>query len=674
MPNRLADAASPYLRQHADNPVDWYEWGDEPFALARERGVPVFLSVGYASCHWCHVMAHESFEDDTVARALNEGFVSIKVDREERPDVDAVYMGAVQALTGHGGWPMSVFLTPEGEPFFGGTYWPRSDRQGMPGFLKVLEAVGTAWSTQRDEVVDSGRRLAAHLAQQQDLGGGEDGVDPGLADDAAELCVRAEDRRHGGFGSAPKFPQAMVLDFLLAHALRTGDEGARDTAARALAAMARGGISDQVGGGFHRYSVDAAWAVPHFEKMLYDNALLLRAYLHGWQVTGAERFRRVAERTAGYLLDGLRQPEGGYSSSTDADSEGEEGRYFVWPEAEFREVVAAAGEDPDRWAERFGVTAEGQLDGANVLHEAEPWPEGDAAFDAALARVRAALAARRATRVPPDLDDKVLTGWNALALGALAETGAALGRADLVRAAADCARFLRAELVVSGRLRHAWRRLHGARVPAFLEDVAALAQALLVLYEADGDPAWFAWARYLADEAEERFADPDVPGTYWATAHDAERLVTRPKDLWDNATPAGPSTLVDVNLRLAALTGEGAHADRAERTLAAYAGRAAQAPTGYGELLRGLERRLSGPREVAIVGPDRAATAPLSAVFFESWRPGAVLAVGAPGAPGVPLLADRPLVDGAAAAYVCRDFACDRPVTTPDELRALLAR
>jgi uncharacterized protein YyaL (SSP411 family) len=501
-------------------------------------------------------------------------------------------------------------------------------------------------------------------------------VDARVADTAAALCVRAWDRELGGFGPAPKFPQAMTVDFLLAHALRTGRAQAREAAVHSLDAMTRGGIYDHVAGGFARYSTDPGWLVPHFEKMLYDNALLLRALVHGWQVTGSPRFRRVAGETADYLLRELQQPGGGFSSSTDADSEGEEGRFFVWSDEEFREVVATAGEDPERFARFYGVTPGGNFEGATILSEPEPRDEADEDFAAALVRVRAALYERREQRVHPGLDDKVLTSWNGLAIAALAEAGAALDEPRHVAAAQRCARFLRDHLVVKGRLQHTWREGHGASVPGFLEDVACLAQALLVLYEADGDPAWFAWARDLAAEAEARFADPAAPGTYFATAHDAEALVTRPKDLWDNAQPAGPSVLVDVHLRLAGLTGDLAHRDVAERILAAFAPRAAQAPTGYGELLRGLERLLAGSQEVAIVGdPEGEDLRALVAVYRRAWRPGAVLAVGPPAGrdAAVPLLADRPLVDGRPAAYVCRDFACDRPVTSPEDLHRLLA-
>ncbi|MBA2529618.1 MAG: thioredoxin domain-containing protein, partial [Euzebyales bacterium] len=637
MPNRLTDASSPYLRQHAGNPVDWYEWSQEAFERARGEDKPVFLSVGYSSCHWCHVMAHESFEDTEVAGVLNDRFVAVKVDREERPDIDSVYMTAVQAMTGQGGWPMSVFLTPDGTPFFGGTYWPRDSRQGMPGFLQVLTAVDTAWRDQRDQVLATGGRLARHLQAANDLDGGAATVDAEVADTAAQLCVRAWDRDFGGFGQAPKFPQAMTIDFLLAHHVRTGDAGALEAAVHSLEAMSLGGIHDHVGGGFARYSVDAVWLVPHFEKMLYDNALLLRAYTHAAQVCTEgsrrqRRFRRVAADAADYLLREMRAPEGGFYSATDADSEGVEGRYFTWSAAEFDEVVAAAGEDPAVFRRFYGVTEQGnftdphhpQLPRTSILHEDVARDEDDAGFTRRLQRVRGALYERREQRVHPGLDDKILVSWNALAIGALAEAGVALGEPRYVQAARDCARFLREHLVdttdpTRPRLFHTWKAGHGAGVPAFLEDVAYLAQALLVLYEADPDRGWFTWACDLAGDTETRFAERDeggeATGAYFATADDAEALLTRPKDLWDNATPGGASVMADVNLRLAALTGEAAYADRAERTLALFAARATQAPTGYGELLRDLERLAVGSREVAVVGdPSSPEVAALVAV------------------------------------------------------------
>ena len=686
--NRLADASSPYLLQHADNPVEWREWGPDAFAEARERDVPVFLSVGYSSCHWCHVMAHESFEDEGVAAILNERFVCVKVDREERPDVDSVYMSAVQAMTGRGGWPMSVFLTEDGTPFFGGTYWPKDARYNMPGFVDVLNAVDKAWREQRDQVLTTGTQLRDHLAKVNELGAGAERVDPAAAERAAALSVRMWDRKLGGFGQAPKFPQAMTIDFLLAHHLRTGDADALQAATSTLDAMAAGGIYDHVAGGFARYSTDDQWLVPHFEKMLYDNALLLRAYTHGSQLATEDshriRFRRIAMETADYLLREMRHSAGGFFSATDADSEGVEGKFFTWSAEEFDEVVRGAGEAPDEFRSFYGVTPGGnfadphhpEVPAATILHEAHGRDDTDEDFSARLNRVRRALYERREQRVHPGLDDKVLTSWNALALAALAEAGVAFAKAEYTDAAVACAQFLRDTMVVDGRLHHTWIHGRAATIPAFLEDVAYLAQALLVLYEADHDPAWLRWAADLAADADARFgeeSDGEFTGAYFATASDAEALLTRPKDLWDNAQPAGSSVLVDVHLRLGALLGDPSHRDRAERILALFTPRAEQAPTGYGELLRGLERLLAGPVEVAVVGPaDAPQTQALVAAYRSRWRPGSVLAAGDEATSYPPLLEGRGLIDGAPAGYICRDFACERPVSDAGEFAALL--
>jgi uncharacterized protein YyaL (SSP411 family) len=679
MSNRLATASSPYLLQHADNPVDWWPWSPEAFDEARRRDVPVFLSVGYSSCHWCHVMAHESFEDDDVAKVLNDTFVSIKVDREERPDVDSVYMGAVQAMTGQGGWPMSVFCSPEGTPFHAGTYWPKQSRGGMPGFLQVLAAVTRAWDTDRDSVNDLGGRLTEHLrrgAAVGTVGTGADAVEPdaGLALAARSGCLQGWDRELGGFGGAPKFPQAMTIDFLLAHHVRTGDDEALAAATHALDAMSAGGIHDQIGGGFARYATDAHWLVPHFEKMLYDNALLLRAYTHAAWVTGAARHRFVALRIADWLTTVAQTDEGGFVSAFDADSEGVEGKFFVWAAEEFAEVVSTVGEEPDEWAARYGVTPAGNFaleDGsgrATILHEAQPFDFDDADLVERRRRVDHALAERRATRVPPGTDDKVLTSWNALAIEALAEAGVALARPDLVEAARRGAEFLADHLLVDGLLHHTWTPRRGPQVPAFAEDVAGLARALLVLFDADQDPRWFRWSQDLAVDADDRFRDTD--GTYFDTATDAEELLARPKATWDNANPAPSSVMAEAHLRLAGLTGDPVHAERADAVLRAFAASATAAPTGHGELLRALERSLDA-REVAIVGApaDRAS---LVDTYRRAWRPSTVLALGDGTTPVVPLLTDRTTVDGRPAAYVCRNFACARPVTTAAGLAALL--
>ncbi|MBW3561354.1 MAG: thioredoxin domain-containing protein [Actinobacteria bacterium] len=676
--NRLAAETSPYLLQHAGNPVDWLPWGPEAFEEAERRDVPIFLSVGYSSCHWCHVMAHESFEDDAVAEKLNERFVPVKVDREERPDVDAVYMDAVQALTGRGGWPMSVFLTPDARPFFGGTYWPKDDRGGMPGFRRVLDSVWDAWTERRDEVVESAGEISAAI-DRRSRKAAEGDVDPGVADRAAGLALRAWDRQLGGFGRAPKFPQAMTLDWLVDRAVRTGDGTWLDPVLHSLDAMAAGGIHDQVAGGFHRYSTDAHWLVPHFEKMLYDNALLAPVYAAAAAVTGHARLDRVARSILDYLVREMRHEAGGFYSATDADSEGVEGLFFVWTAEEFREVVGEVGADPERYARYFGVTEDGNwtpersepdVAGTNILHVAEP----DAVDDLdELDRVRRALHERRSGRVAPGLDDKVLTSWNALAVRAFARCGALLGLPELVDTAVETARFLHEELVVDGRLHHVWKE-GTTTVPAFLEDVAYLAVACLDLYAVTGDLDWFQRAERWAGEAVERFHDDDNGG-FFSTASDAEELYTRPKDSWDNATPSANSVMGEVALRLAGYTGEARWRDLADEIVGLFAGDAERAPTGFGWFLRTCEGQLAGPREIAIVGePGRVR----DALVDEVWRqplPGAVIAVTEPGAPAtdaIPLLAARTPVDGRPAAYVCREFACERPVTTADDLRELL--
>ena len=683
--NRLGSAASPYLRQHADNPVDWFEWGEEAFARARDEDRPVFLSVGYSSCHWCHVMAHESFEDDDVAALLNDNFVAVKVDREERPDVDAVYMNAVQALTGRGGWPMSVFLTPGGEPFFAGTYWPRNDRGGMPGFLRVLRSIAEIWNQQRDQVTDAGEQLTARLREVSSSPRTAGTADGTAAASAAERVVAQWDRHDGGFGDAPKFPQAMTIDFLLAHSARTGDADALEAALHSLDAMARGGIYDHVAGGFARYATDRRWLVPHFEKMLYDNALLVRAYTHAAKLTGDPRYQRVVRETIEWMLSDLAHDEGGFSSALDADSEGQEGKYYVWRPDEFAAAVERAGADPSVWMDRFGVTVRGNFNdphghippGTSILYEAEPLPD-DLETMQERALVRAQLAAARAERVRPGLDDKVLVSWNGLAIGALAEAGAALGEPAWTMAARGTAEFLASALVGEdgGRpvLWHRWTPDHGAGIHAFAEDVAYLAQGLLVLYEADHDPRWLHWAQQLAADADARFRDP-ADGTYFTTPDDGEQLIARPRELLDNATPATSSVMTDVHLRLAALTGDPTHTERAEQTLATLAGALQQMPLGFGELLRSLERLLGAQTEVAIVGPEGADRDALVDVYHAQWRPSAVLAVGAPGrAAPVALLENRPLREGRATAYVCQNFACEQPVTEPEELSAQLAR
>ena len=678
MVNRLKDASSPYLLQHADNPVAWFPWGDEAFEEARRRDVPVFLSVGYSSCHWCHVMAHESFEDDAIAQLLNARFVNVKVDREERPDVDAVYMAAVTAMTGHGGWPMSVFLTPEGEPFYAGTYWPKEPRHGMPAFPQVATAVAEAWEERRDEVTASASSIAEAIDRHRDAQPADD-LDLGVADRAAAAVLQhAWDRQHGGFGRAPKFPQAMTIEWLLHHHARTGDPDALAASVQALDAMARGGIHDQLAGGFARYSTDERWLVPHFEKMLYDNALLLAAYATGAVVAGTEELARVARSTASYLLAELRTEGGAFVSATDADSEGVEGRYFVWSHDELGEVLTGIGVDPDRWAAFLGATPAGNCEGVNVLHEPVPRARFAAqhgldpdAFETEWEQVRVALLERRATRVPPGVDDKVLTDWNALAVRGLVRGGVLLDEPAWVAAGAAAASFLHDHLVVADALHHSWK---DGRVgaPAFHEDHALLALADLELFQATGEAVWFDRALALAEGADARFRD-DTDGGWFQTAHDAEALYTRPKQSWDNATPAGTSVMVEVCLALGGLTGDLRWRTRAEEGVRAFQEAAGTMPTGYGWLLRQVEALAAGPREVAVVGPAGPERDVMHREAAGAVRPGTLSVAAEPDhGDRVPLLAGRGPLDGRPAAYVCRELACDRPVTTVDELAALL--
>jgi uncharacterized protein YyaL (SSP411 family) len=646
MPNRLAGETSPYLLQHKDNPVDWYPWGPEALRRARDEDRPILLSIGYSACHWCHVMERESFEDPETAALMNERFVPIKLDREERPDLDAIYMEACQAMTGHGGWPLNVFLTPEQVPFYAGTYFPPERRAGMPSWRDVLEAVGEAWDTRREEIREGSERIVQRLQGAASLRPSSEVMDPAALGEAVTGLRSSFDRAHGGFGGAPKFPPASALEFLMRR-------GEREMVSQTLRAMASGGMYDQIGGGFARYSVDPLWLVPHFEKMLYDNALLARAYLHGWQVTGEDLFRRVCCETLDWALREMRAPEGGFFSALDADSEGEEGRFYVWSLDEIREV---AGDEAAAW---FGASEGGNFEGRNILVRGEGAP-------AALDEWRHGLYEARAQRVWPGLDDKRLTSWNALMISALAEAGAVLGRADYLDAARACADFVLRELRDDqGRLLRTFKDGQ-AKLGAYLEDHAFLLEALLTLYEAVFEPRWFAEARGLADTMIERFAD-EQNGGFFETASDHEQLVARRKDLEDHPIPAGNSSAAYGLLRLAALTGEHDYERRAVSVLRLLHPIAPRHPQAFGHLLQALDFHLAPVREVALVGEGREG---LEDVVRESFRPHLVLAGGEPD--GVPLLEGREPVDGRAAAYVCEHFACKAPVTEPGELRALL--
>ncbi|WP_055614160.1 thioredoxin domain-containing protein [Streptomyces phaeochromogenes] len=676
MPNRLAHETSPYLLQHADNPVDWWPWSAEAFEEARKSGKPVLLSVGYSSCHWCHVMAHESFEDQETADYLNAHFVSVKVDREERPDVDAVYMEAVQAATGQGGWPMTVFLTPDAEPFYFGTYFPPAPRHGSPSFRQVLEGVHSAWTDRRDEVAEVAEKIVRDLAGRE-IAFGDTQV-PGEEDLAGALLglTRDYDSSRGGFGGAPKFPPSMAIEFLLRHHARTGSEGALQMAADTCERMARGGIYDQLGGGFARYSVDREWVVPHFEKMLYDNALLCRVYAHLWRSTGSDLARRVALETADFMVRELRTNEGGFASALDADSDDGSGRhvegaYYVWTPAQLVEVLGER--DAELAADYFGVTEEGTFEeGASVLQ----LPQSEGVFDAErIASVRARLLEARGERPAPGRDDKVVAAWNGLAVAALAETGAYFDRPDLIEAALGAADLLvRIHLDEHARLARTSKDGRVGANAGVLEDYADVSEGFLALASVTGEGVWLEFAGFLLDHVLVQFTDEES-GTLYDTAADAEKLIRRPQDPTDNATPSGWSAAAGALLSYAAQTGAEPHRAAAERALGVVKALGPRAPRFIGWGLATAEALLDGPREVAVVGPvDDPATKELHRAALLATAPGAVVAVGAPDSDELPLLAERLLVSGEPTAYVCRNFTCDAPTTDVDRLREALGR
>jgi uncharacterized protein YyaL (SSP411 family) len=655
MPNRLAQETSPYLLQHRYNPVDWHPWGAEALARAREQDRPILLSVGYSACHWCHVMERESFEDPETAAYMNEHFVSVKVDREERPDVDAIYMEAVQAMTGHGGWPMTVFLDPEGVPFYGGTYFPPDEGRGMPSFRMVMEAVVDAFAGKRDELQERAPQTRARLGAVGQVEPAAESPDGRLLDEAIEALRVGADRERGGFGGAPKFPPASALELLLAR-----DE--REIAETTLDAMLAGGIYDQIGGGFSRYSVDADWLVPHFEKMLYDNALLARAYLHGWQALDHERYRRVCEETLDWALREMRGPEGGFYSALDADSEGEEGRFYVWTPEQIREVLSEGAQEV---IDFYGVTKAGNFENRNILHRATgveaPGPTG-------LAEARRSLYEARSKRVWPNLDDKRLTSWNALMLATLAEAGAVLERDDYLQAARDCANFILNSLRdPSARLLRTYKD-GKAHLNAYLEDHAFLLEALLTLYESTFEQRWFDQAKSLADTTIANFSDPER-GAFYSTSNDHEALIARRKEIGDHPIPSGNSSAAMALLRLAALTGNRAYKDQATGVFRLFAKPAAQHPEAFAHLLRALDFHLSPTKEIALIGDD---LNKLTKVVRSAYRPHLVLAGGPEGTPRPELLQARTPVDGQPAAYVCENFTCRAPTTDPQALAELL--
>lgn len=686
--NRLIDEASPYLLKHAHNPVDWYPWGEDALAKARAEDKPIFLSVGYASCHWCSVMEHESFEDPATADVMNRYFVNIKVDREERPDIDSIYMTAVVAMTGQGGWPLNVFLLPDGTPFFGGTYFPpdsKAARYRMQSFKQVLETIASTYANRRDDLVNAGNELLSHMQQQLEARTSSGAVTPALFDDVLQALMAAFDQRHGGFGRAPRFPQPMTLEFLLRLVHRDGNDAARGMLDMTLTRMAHGGMYDQLGGGFHRYSVDDHWLVPHFEKMLYDNALLARLYTEAWQVTGTPLYRRIAEETLDYMVREMLHPDGGFYSTQDADSapapgeRPEEGAFFVWTAGEVREAL---GGDALLFSQLYGVTAGGNFEGKNILHL--PRPLADVArvtgvdeqrLHAVAARGKHMLFALREQRSKPARDEKILTAWNGMALRAYAAAAAAFGRDDYLHVAQRNAAFVLHHLRrADGRVLRSWKDGQ-ATIPGFLEDYALLVDGLLALYTVDGNADWLQAAVAHTDDMLRLFWD-DEQGTFYDTATDQEQLVTRPRDSTDNATPSGTSVAADVLLRLAALLGNDGYHERAMQVLGGNATLMRRFPTGFGRMLCAADFALTPVREVALIGtPGNDDLHALQRELTTTYQPYVVVAYSDGGTPPVdtPLLANRPRVDGKATAYVCQQFTCQLPVTDAAALRAQLA-
>ena len=664
MPNQLVNETSPYLLQHVDNPVHWYPWGAEALDRARREDKPIFLSIGYSACHWCHVMAHESFESEATAAILNRHFVNIKVDREERPDLDQIYMGAVQMMTGRGGWPMSVFLTPDGAPFYGGTYFPPVPRHGMPAFPMVLQAIAEAWQERRQELVQGGAQLVEQIGKQGQIG---DQTGAPLSQESLRTAFQnirgAFDHARGGWGDGPKFPQPMTLEFLLRYHEITGDKQALAMVTQTLDAMARGGIYDQIGGGFHRYSVDDRWLAPHFEKMLYDNAQLARVYLHAWQVTGEVLFRTICEEILGYVMREMTNPAGGFYSTQDADSEGEEGKFFLWTPAELQNVL---GDEVEGFIAAYPVSERGNFEGMNILQF-----EGDLAQRPALADARRKLWAAREARIRPGRDEKVLTAWNGLMLAAFAEAARVLDREDYRDVAERNAEFLLQELrgpERGGRLLRTWKD-GDAKLNAYLEDYAHLIDGWLELYQTTFDSRWYSAAHELAEVMIAHYA---APIGFFDTSDDHEELIIRPRETQDNATPSGNAMAATVLPRLAGLAVEPQYTDLAERSLAAMQTLMARHPLGFGQWLVAGAYLLSTPREIAILGdPESPEFRALLAAGQSGYRPHQVVAAGQP-RDHVSLLQDRTLLDGRATAYVCVDFTCRRPVNDPATLRAIL--
>lgn len=677
MSNRLSGSNSPYLLQHADNPVNWYPWSGEALEKAKREDKPIFLSIGYAACHWCHVMAHESFENAEIAALMNEHFINIKVDREERPDLDNIYMNAVVALTGHGGWPMSVFLTPDGEPFYGGTYYPPVPRYGMPSFREVLIGIARAWKEDREKLIQSGQQLSQQLSRTIVMHEKEQPLQADTLEKAAMGLAQTYDWQHGGWGKAPKFPQPMAIEFLLRLAAR-GDQLALDIATHALSAMAKGGMYDVIGGGFSRYSVDDRWLVPHFEKMLYDNALLSRVYLYAYLLTGNETFNRVCTETLDFVARELTHPEGGFFSSLDADSEGEEGKFYVWTPAEIRTALDDPG-DAEFISAAYNITETGNFDGKNVLQRemddaslAEQFGLTIEKVQTRLDRLHSRLLQARAQRVRPGTDDKVLVSWNGLMLLAFSEAARYLDRPDYLGMAIRNARFLIAQLHPNDRLLRSWRNGR-AEHNAYLEDYAAFALALLSLYQSDPNPHWYTSAVRLTEDMLSHFLDPQ--GGFFDTRDDHQPLVTRPKEVQDNAIPSGNALAATVLLYLAGYNGKSEWYDLAEAMLSAIQNPAIQYPTAFSQWLCAIDLTLTPLKEVAVIGDlDHPLTRQLAATIWSTYRPHLIVAISPfpPSSQAPALLAERTLLENQPTAYVCHNFVCLQPVTQPLDLQAQL--
>ncbi|MCP4166779.1 MAG: thioredoxin domain-containing protein [Chloroflexi bacterium] len=681
MTNRLKQATSPYLQQHAENPVDWYEWGSEALARAQEEDKPIFLSVGYAACHWCHVMAHESFEDTETAAILNGNFINIKVDREERPDIDAIYMDAVVALTGQGGWPMSVFLTPSGRPFYGGTYFPPADRYGMPSFRRLLDSIIDAWEKRRDKVDESAAQITDSLDRNSQLLPDSGSLTTDILDAAFATLYQHYDDANGGFGSQPKFPQAMTLEFLLRQHVRTGNPAPLAMVTHTLRVMANGGLYDQLGGGFHRYSTDAQWLVPHFEKMLYDNALLARVYLYTWQVTGDTFYKKIVEETLDYILREMTHPQGGFYSTQDADSEGVEGKFFVWQPAE---VKAVLGQDEGAlFCRFFDVSESGNFEGNNILHIeqdvdtfASEAGMTSAALQAILDQGKVSLFTVREQRIKPGRDEKVLSAWNGLMMRAMAEAGAALQRRDYLEAAVRNAEFIQQEMMDErGRLNRSWKDGQ-ATLNGYLEDYSNVAEGMVSLFQATLDVRWLWQADKLMSVVDAHFWD-DETGAAFQTSDDHEQLIVRRKEFLDNAEPSGNSAYATAAMRLGRLLDNQAYAERALEIFSFMRQPMTTQPSGFGHLLSALDFYLRPSREVVIIGEmDDPNTLALRQTVYGRWLPDTIVTGTPPGdsetVQCIPLLRDRTLVGGKAAAYVCHNFACKLPVTTPAELKTQL--